>query len=115
MLKTARMPLNELIDLIYDAFKEYTYWPFKVLKDRVQQPEAYLRQTLEMIAFQAKTGTHMMEWQLKPEAKIGTYAGVGDTARDEAAPDENPGVSFDGASEMDQDDENIDMEDVPLE
>ena len=115
MLKTARMPQNELIDLIYDAFKEYTYWPFKVLKDRVQQPEAYLRQTLEMIAFQAKTGTHMMEWQLKPEAKIGTYAEISKTAKDEAAPDENPGVSFDGIDDMDQDDDNIDMEDVPLE
>ncbi|KAL9638716.1 MAG: hypothetical protein Q9164_001389, partial [Protoblastenia rupestris] len=72
LLKTARMPQNDLLDLIYQAFQEYTYWPFKVLKDRVQQPEAYLKSTLEMIAFQAKSGTHMLEWQLKPEAKMGT-------------------------------------------
>lgn len=111
MLKTARMPYNDLVDAIMDAFKEYTYWPFKVLKNRVQQPEAYLKETLETMAFQAKSGTHMSEWQLKPEYKESTYA----QAKDEAAPDDNPGMSFDGASEMDQDDENVDMEDVPLE
>ncbi|KAL9130051.1 MAG: hypothetical protein Q9217_001655 [Psora testacea] len=117
MLKAARMPRNDLLDLIYQAFQEYTYWPFKVLKDRVQQPEVYLKSTLEMIAFQAKSGSHMMEWQLKPEAKIGTYAEAGafDAAKDEAAPDDGLGVSFDGAEDMEQDDENIDMEDVPLE
>ncbi|KAL9101546.1 MAG: hypothetical protein Q9163_003201 [Psora crenata] len=116
MFKTARMPQNDLLDLIYQAFQEYTYWPFKVLKDRVQQPEAYLKSTLEMIAFQAKSGTHMMEWQLKPEAKIGTYAEAGafDAAKDEAAPDDAPGLSFDGVDDIEQDDENIDMEDVPL-
>ena len=116
LLKAARMPQNELLDLILEAFREYTYWPFKVLKDRVQQPEAYLKTTLEMIAFQAKSGTHMLEWQLKPEAKIGTYAEAGtfETAKDEAAPDDGLGMSFDGAEELGEDDENVDMEDVPL-
>lgn len=98
------------MDAIMEAFTEYTYWPFKVLKNRVQQPEAYLREVLEKVAFQAKSGTHISEWQLRPELKEGTYT----QARDAAAPDDSLGMSFDGASEMDQDDDNVDMEDVPL-
>ena len=116
LLKAARMPQNELLDLIYDCFKEYTYWPMRSLRERLNQPEAYLKETLEMVAMMNKSGTHALQWQLKPEAREVRYAEAGffDKVKDEAAPDvENSG--FDGIDEMDEDDDNVDMEDVPLE
>ncbi|KAG8530839.1 uncharacterized protein KY384_004196 [Bacidia gigantensis] len=116
LLKTARIAQNELLDLIYECFKEYTYWPFKVLKQRVQQPESFLKSTLEMIAYQNKSGSHMLEWQLKPEAKEATYAGTAGFggAKDEAAPDDGLMASFDGVDDLDYDD-GTEMEDVKLE
>ncbi|PYH97828.1 transcription initiation factor iif, beta subunit [Aspergillus ellipticus CBS 707.79] len=72
--KTTRMPQNELLDLIYQCFREYKYWPFKMLKARLRQPEAYLKQTLEMVAHLVKAGDFAMTWELKPEARESNYA-----------------------------------------
>ena len=61
-----------------------------------------------------KSGSHALQWQLKPEARETRYADAGffDQVKDEAAPEvEN---SFDNMDDMDEDDENVDMEDVPL-
>ena len=117
LLKAARMPQNELLDLIYECFKEYTYWPFRSLKERLNQPEAYLKETLELVAVILRSGPHAMQWQLKPESRENRYAEAGffDNVKDEAAPDVEPGMGFDGADDMEEDDDNVDMEDVPLE
>lgn len=82
------MPQNELLDLIYECFREYKYWPFRSLKTRLQQPEAYLKQTLEMIAHLVKSGDFAMTWELKPEARESNYANVAlyQEAKDESAP-----------------------------
>lgn len=114
MVKTARMPQNELLDMIYDCFKDYTYWPLRSLKQQVNQPEAYLRQTLEMVAVMHRSGPHAMQWQLKPESRAGHYADSGyfDKAKDEAAPELGPLGDLD---EVEDDEEEVDMEDVPME
>lgn len=84
------------MDAIFRAFEEYTYWPLRVLKERLQQPEAYLREVLSKIAFQAKSGVHMMEWQLRPEYRMSTYADARDfsQAKDEAAPEDQDMAEF---------------------
>lgn len=81
------MPQNELLDLIFDCFRAYKYWPFKTLKAKLRQPEAYLKQTLEMVAHLVKSGDFAMTWELKPEAKESSYASAayGD-AKEEMAP-----------------------------
>lgn len=105
--------------MIYDCFKLYNYWPLKSLKAELNQPEAYLKQTLEKVAHLVRQGPHAMTWQLKPESKIGAYADARlyEQVKDEVAPD----VSFDGASDYkdfgetlpsDEDEENVRMEDV---
>lgn len=68
------MPQNELLDLIYACFRRYRYWPFKALKAELKQPEAYLKQTLEMVAHLVKSGDFAMTWELKPEAREANYA-----------------------------------------
>ncbi|MCJ1396405.1 hypothetical protein MMC18_009295 [Xylographa bjoerkii] len=116
-VKAARMPQNELVDLILDCFKRYNYWPLKSLKAELNQPESYLKQTLEKVAHLVRQGTHAMTWQLKQEYQIGSYAGAlaYDQAVDRVAPDN--GYHLDGASDTgdgmeSDDDENIPLEDV---
>ncbi|KAL2003928.1 hypothetical protein VTN02DRAFT_1624 [Thermoascus thermophilus] len=97
--KTTRMPQNELLDLIYQCFREHKYWPFKTLKARLRQPEAYLKQTLEMVAHLVKSGDFAMTWELKPEAKESSYANAlaYKDAKEELPPD--PGYGFEEGSE----------------
>lgn len=112
--KTTRMPQNELLDLIYQCFREYRYWPFKTLKARLRQPEAYLKQTLEMVAHLVKSGDFAMTWELKPEAMESSYAnafGYGD-AKEELAP--GTGLNLDEVSDEDPEamDEDTQFENV---
>lgn len=108
------MPQNELLDLIYECFKEYTYWPLKSMVKQLNQPEAYLRQTLEMVAVMIRSGTYATKWQLKPEAREGAYAEAGsfNNVKDEVAPE----TGIDSEAEVvDDDDDNVKMEDVMFE
>lgn len=70
------MPQNELLDRIFDCFRQYKYWPFKALKKHLEQPESYLKQTLEMVAHLVKSGDFAMTWELKPEAQQHNYASM---------------------------------------
>jgi transcription initiation factor TFIIF subunit beta len=108
------MPQNELLDLIYNCFKRYNYWPLKSLKAELNQPENYLKQTLEMVAQLVKAGPHANTWQ---EARISTYADARsyDEVKDEVAPDS--GFGLDGASDFGEvlgtdDEDEVKMEDV---
>ncbi|KKZ63900.1 transcription initiation factor TFIIF subunit beta [[Emmonsia] crescens] len=119
--KTARMPQNELLDLIYGCFRRHKYWPFKSLKAELRQPEAYLKQTLEMVAHLVKSGDFAMTWELKPEARESNYA---DALAYKDAKEELPptaGYNFDSEGEptasgigtdMDEDDANVSFENV---
>lgn len=99
--KTTRMPQNELLDLIYQCFREYKYWPFKTLKAKLRQPEAYLKQTLELVAHLVKAGDFAMTWELKPEARESNYANT--MAYGNAKEEMAPGTEYnlDDASEED--------------
>jgi transcription initiation factor TFIIF subunit beta len=115
------MPQNELLDRIMDCFKEYNYWPLKALNDRLNQPEAYLKQTLEMVADLVRQGPFAMNWQLKPESRMSNNQSMSfEAARDETAPDtggmEEATDLADGSAsdEDDEDDDNVEMEDVAL-
>jgi transcription initiation factor TFIIF subunit beta len=91
------MPQNELLDRIFDCFRQFRYWPFKTLKAKLQQPEAYLKETLEMVAHLVKSGDFAMTWELKPEAQHSNYAMM--AAYGDAKAELPPG--FDDASEDD--------------
>lgn len=110
--KAARIPQNELLDLIHNAFKKYKYWSLKALKAEVNQPEAYLKQTLELVAHLVRTGPYAMTWQLNQDSKLDSY----EEALSKTAPE--TGYGFDGVSDAgegmgsDNDDENMKPEDV---
>lgn len=65
--KYARMPRNELLDLLFELFDQYPYWSIKGLRAKVQQPEVYLREVLTSIADLHKRGPYTGNWSLKPE------------------------------------------------
>ncbi|RKF77512.1 Transcription initiation factor IIF subunit beta [Golovinomyces cichoracearum] len=94
--KTARIPQNELLDRIFECFRKYNYWSMKAFRAELQQPEAYLRETLEKVAVLAKSGKFATLWSLKSENKINMYE---DTIA--------PTIEGDpGGEESDLDDEN---------
>ena len=95
--RAARMPQNELIDGLLALFNEYRFWGLREVKSRIPQPEAYLRETLQLIAVMHRAGDAVGKWELKPEMK--TSGAAGDHVKDEAAPKvEGDG----GASDLDQ-------------
>lgn len=112
--KTARIPQNELLDRIFACFRRFNYWSMKALRAELQQPEAYIRETLDKVAEMPKSGRFSMRWTLKPEFKDATYAG----ADDGSAPVTAGGVEVVDDSDLgdpdgeDDDDDDVKMEDV---
>lgn len=63
--KYQRMDAGPLISLIQECFKEYKYWAMKDLVRRLKQPETWLKQNLEEIAYLLKKGIYANKWTLK--------------------------------------------------
>lgn len=106
--KATRRERNVLLDEIFGLFREYSHWKFADIKARTNQPEQYLKETLEMVAHLVRTGDFAMTWELKPEARETNYANIimGQIG------EEN------GAMKMEQDEEmggTSDVEDVQFE
>lgn len=114
MMKTARMPQNELLDRIFSCFRKYNYWSMKALRAELQQPEAYLRETLEKVAVLAKSGKFATQWSLKPENRVTNHDGAGDEAPlgTSIAPTSTADDSDMADGEDAEDDEDIKFEDV---
>ena len=65
----ARMPRDQLLDELFRAFQERERWPIKLLRERTQQPEAYLKEVLSEIASLHRSGEHNGTWELLPNFK----------------------------------------------
>lgn len=65
--KFARMPRNELLDLLFSLFDRYKHWSLKRLREETQQPYVYLREVLSTIADQHHNGPYAGSWSLKRE------------------------------------------------
>ena len=102
-IKSIRLPENELKDKLFQAFREFKYWPMKGLRARLHQPEAYLKEILSQIAVLQKSGTFSNNWTLTPQNRVENYG----TEEDDAAP---PGEDSD--NDDDDDDADIKFEDV---
>ncbi|KAF7324874.1 hypothetical protein MKEN_00529500 [Mycena kentingensis (nom. inval.)] len=67
--RMARIPRNQLLDLIFKLFHEQPHWGIKPLRERTQQPEAYLKEVLSEVAFLNRAGEHASMWELKETFK----------------------------------------------
>ncbi|KAI5249837.1 hypothetical protein E4T43_00414 [Aureobasidium subglaciale] len=65
--KAVRVSQEELFDLLTDCFKQYRYWSLKALKQRLHQPEAFIKQNVEKIATLMRSGKFAMNYKLNPE------------------------------------------------
>ena len=96
--KFARMPRNELLDLLFNLFDKYSHWSLKRLREETQQPYVYLREVLSTIANQHHNGPYAGSWSLKREYSDGSR--------------ESLVSSVNERSQNEISDENQDMEDV---
>lgn len=65
--KFARMPRNELLDMLFSLFDRYKHWSLKRLREETQQPYVYLREVLSSVADQHENGPYAGSWSLKRE------------------------------------------------
>ena len=67
--RMARMPRNQLLDNLFALFQDQPRWGIRVLREKTQQPEAYLKETLSQIAFLHKSGEFNGLWELQENFK----------------------------------------------
>jgi transcription initiation factor TFIIF subunit beta len=83
----------------------------KALRAELQQPEAYLRETLEKVAVLAKSGRFATQWSLKPENKLSEYVEGETIAPAGEIEDEDSDTNMDDG---DDEDEDVKFEDVGM-
>ncbi|KAI0289747.1 transcription initiation factor IIF, beta subunit-domain-containing protein [Russula brevipes] len=108
--RMARMPRNQLLDALFALFREREQWPIKLLREKTQQPEVYLKEVLSEIATLHRSGEFNGTWELMPSFKGDGIKGEG-MSRLYAAQPSNADVSMEDYDEEDDDDED-DMEEV---
>jgi transcription initiation factor TFIIF subunit beta len=62
--KATRMDEIPLIDIIVNLFKEYRFYSMATLRQKTNQPEAWLRQIMSKIGVLVKTGPAANHWML---------------------------------------------------
>ncbi|KAL8798003.1 MAG: hypothetical protein Q9182_007033 [Xanthomendoza sp. 2 TL-2023] len=100
-VKATRIARNDLIDQVFSCFKEHRYWKLGVMKERLKQPETYLKEVLEEVAELIKSGPFANHWQLNPH-----YQKIMKDLDLEVAP------STEVAGLSEDEEENVKMEDV---
>ncbi|KAK6842650.1 Transcription initiation factor IIF subunit beta [Apiospora arundinis] len=108
--RAARLDKGPLIDALCACFRKWRYWTMKAFKQQLNQPEAWLRENLETIATLHKSGAFANHWELN-DVYRDIVSSSGDIAQAGTAPGDLGGD--DSELDGDDDDENIQMEDVP--
>ena len=109
--KAVRISQEELLDALHSCFKQFRYWSLKALKQRLHQPEAYIKNTVEKIATLIRAGPFAMNYKLNPEYE--TSLNVDQNQVKEEAAEE--GESDEDVKEDEGDDGEDDFEDVKME
>jgi transcription initiation factor TFIIF subunit beta len=65
----ARIPRNQLLDLIFNLFRDTPRWGIKPLREKTQQPEVYLKEVLSEVATLHRSGEFNGLWELKDNFK----------------------------------------------
>jgi len=67
--KRQRLPHDDVIALLFQAYAEHQYWNFKGLAEYTHQPQTYLKEILGEIAQLVKRGSYSGTYELKEEYK----------------------------------------------
>ncbi|KAF9446860.1 hypothetical protein P691DRAFT_732490 [Macrolepiota fuliginosa MF-IS2] len=106
--RMARIPRNQLLDQLFTHFRETPRWGLRPLRDKTQQPEAYLKEVLSEIAFLHRSGEHNGMWELKENYKDENIKG--ENVPSSSTPGD--GVKMEMDEEYDEDDDDEDMEEI---
>jgi len=107
--RMARMPRNQLLDALFALFREREQWPIKLLREKTQQPEVYLKEVLSEIATLHRSGEFNGTWELMPSFKGDSVKAEGISQLYASQPS-NADVSMDDYDEEEEDED--DMEEV---
>jgi len=109
--RMTRMPRNELLDVLFALFREREQWPIKLLREKTQQPEVYLKEVLSEIATFHRSGEFSGTWELMPSFKgDGIKAGSTGMSQVYASQTSNVDALIDDYD--DEEDDEDDMEEV---
>lgn len=64
-----RLPENEVVNMIFQAFEGRSHWTLRALSDHLQQPTIYIRDILSKIAIYSTRGPYKNYYELRPEYK----------------------------------------------
>ena len=67
--RMTRIPRNQLLDMLFGLFREREHWTIKLLREKTQQPEMYLKEVLSEIATFCRNGEFNGTWELMPSFK----------------------------------------------
>ncbi|KAJ7198802.1 transcription initiation factor IIF, beta subunit [Mycena pura] len=107
--RMARIPRNQLLDLIFQLFRDTPRWGIKPLRERTQQPEVYLKEVLSEVAFLHKAGEYASHWELKEMFKDDATRGSNIAGLPGELISFAPDVKMEGVEDDEDDD---DMEEV---
>ncbi|KAK0223471.1 transcription initiation factor IIF, beta subunit-domain-containing protein [Armillaria fumosa] len=105
--RMARMPRNQLLDLIFQLFRDTPRWNIRDLRTKTQQPTAFLKETLLEVAHLHKSGEYTGHYELKD-----IYQEEGIKAENIPMPVGNGLKMEEEDDEDDDEDEDDDMEEV---
>ncbi|THH07324.1 hypothetical protein EW145_g3464 [Phellinidium pouzarii] len=74
----ARMPRNQLLDMLFALYRERSHWSAKDLRSRTEQPEAYLKEVLGEIADLHRSGEFNGLYELKSNFKDSVKSEAGE-------------------------------------
>ncbi|KAI6098348.1 transcription initiation factor IIF, beta subunit-domain-containing protein, partial [Pisolithus croceorrhizus] len=105
--RMARMPRNQLLDMLFQLFQEQPRWSIKPLRERTQQPEAYLKEVLNEIATLHRSGEYNGLWELSE-----IFAREGVKAENVPGASSETSIADAMMDDYDEDDDEDDMEEV---
>ncbi|QPG74750.1 hypothetical protein FOA43_002083 [Brettanomyces nanus] len=108
--RASRMDKEVLMKILFDLFNKYDYWTMKGLKEKTNQPEAYLKECLENIAVMERKGPYALKYRLKEEYRKSRE--VERKAQQGFDLDDIDLDKRDDDDDNDDDDDDIEMEDV---
>ncbi|KAK0569912.1 hypothetical protein OC861_000494 [Tilletia horrida] len=96
--KRARMPKNELLDMLWPMFEMNEHLRLKQIAERVQQPEAYLKDVLAEVADLHKRGPYAGHYSIKAEFKNASSSSGGGGASGSGSGSGNHGSGQGGST-----------------
>ncbi|KAG8970017.1 hypothetical protein FRC03_011816 [Tulasnella sp. 419] len=110
----ARISRDELLDRLFGLFQQKPMWSLKDLRATTEQPEAYLKEILNTIAYSPKSGPNTHMWILNShfvtsKTEEGSVAGPSGVKPEVKA--EEPSSQATDAMKVDEDDDDDDDDD----